>query len=60
MSTWPSRPPPSRTSRRGSVPTSWTFLGELSAATLATTLIAAAIAARRLQRLPLGAILREQ
>jgi putative ABC transport system permease protein len=38
----------------------WAFLGELSAATLAATVIAIAIAARRLRRLPLGAILREQ
>jgi putative ABC transport system permease protein len=38
----------------------WAFLGELSAATLAATVIAIALAARRLRRLPLGAILREQ
>jgi hypothetical protein len=38
----------------------WAFLGELAGATLAATVIAIAIAARRLQRLPLGAILREQ
>jgi putative ABC transport system permease protein len=38
----------------------WAFLGELSAATLLSTVIAIAIAARRLRRLPLGAILREQ
>jgi putative ABC transport system permease protein len=38
----------------------WAFLGELSAATLAATVIAIAIAARSLRRLSLGAILREQ
>jgi putative ABC transport system permease protein len=38
----------------------WGFLGELAAATVVTTVIAIAVAARRLKRLPLGAILREQ
>jgi putative ABC transport system permease protein len=38
----------------------WGFLGELAAATIATTVLAIAVAARRLKSLPLGAILREQ
>ncbi len=38
----------------------WAFLGELTAATLAATVIAIAIASRGLRRLPLGAVLREQ
>jgi putative ABC transport system permease protein len=38
----------------------WGFLGELAAATAVTTVIAIAVAAHRLKRLSLGAILREQ
>ncbi|MGI8429834.1 MAG: FtsX-like permease family protein, partial [Solirubrobacteraceae bacterium] len=38
----------------------WAYLGELAAASLAATSLAAAIAARRLRRLPLGRLLREQ
>lgn len=38
----------------------WAFLGELGGATLGATLIAVWLAGRRLRRLPLGRILREQ
>ena len=38
----------------------WTYLAELSAAALSATIIAAAVAGRRLRTLPLGALLREQ
>ena len=38
----------------------WGFLAGLGAAAAAATLVAAAIAARELRRLPLGAVLREQ
>jgi putative ABC transport system permease protein len=38
----------------------WSFLAGLGGAALATTLVAAALVARRLRRLELGAILREQ
>jgi putative ABC transport system permease protein len=38
----------------------WAYLGELAGAATAMTLIAALITARRLRRLPLGALLREQ
>jgi putative ABC transport system permease protein len=38
----------------------WTFLLELGGAALAATLVATALAARGLRRLPLGAVLRER
>ena len=38
----------------------WGFLGELAGAALGATLLAVALAARGLKRLPLGKILREQ
>jgi putative ABC transport system permease protein len=38
----------------------WAFLGELAAAVLVATLITAGLAAWRLERMPLGAILREE
>jgi putative ABC transport system permease protein len=38
----------------------WSYLGELAGAAAGATLVAAAITARRLRRLPLGTLLREQ
>ncbi len=38
----------------------WTYLGELAGAAVAATTLAALITARRLRRLPLGRLLREQ
>ena len=38
----------------------WTFLLELGGAALVATLVATALAARGLRRLPLGAVLRER
>ncbi len=38
----------------------WTFLGELAAAVLIATFVTAGLAAWRLERMPLGAILREE
>jgi putative ABC transport system permease protein len=38
----------------------WAYLGGLAGATVVTTWLAAAIAGRRLRRLPLGQLLREQ
>ena len=38
----------------------WTYLGELAGAAVVATVVAVAIAAHRLRRLPLGQLLREQ
>ena len=38
----------------------WAYLGELAGAAVAATVLAVAIAGRRLRRLPIGRLLREQ
>ena len=38
----------------------WAYLGELAGAAILATTAAALIAARRLRRMPLGALLREE
>jgi putative ABC transport system permease protein len=38
----------------------WAYLGGLAGAAIAGATLATAVAARRLRRLPLGAVLREQ